>query len=114
MKGMKRLSVITEKGYALMAAIDAGLLEETEDGWNTEKFEKILGTVYPIEGEEPNKVLSKMAKTDVANETIIGIKTERNKNDLNSSRMILRYSRPLCSICNAVTMPEWLDCRCEI
>lgn len=29
---MKRLSVITEKGYALMAAIDAGLLEETEDG----------------------------------------------------------------------------------
>ena len=62
MKGMKRLSVITEKGYALMAAIDAGLLEETEDGWNTEKFEKIWAQFTQSREKNPIKYSVKWLK----------------------------------------------------
>ena len=62
MKGMKRLSVITEKGYALMAAIDAGLLEETEDGWNTEKFEKCWAQFTQSREKNPIKYSVKWLK----------------------------------------------------
>ena len=62
MKGMKRLSVITEKGYALMAAIDAGLLEETEDGWNTEKFEKFWTQFTQSREKNPIKYSVKWLK----------------------------------------------------
>lgn len=30
---------ITPKGIALLAAIDAGMLDETEEGWDDSKFE---------------------------------------------------------------------------
>ena len=62
MNGMKRLSVITEKGYALMAAIDAGLLEETEDGWNTEKFEKFWAQFTQSREKNPIKYSVKWLK----------------------------------------------------
>ena len=62
MKGMKRLSVITEKGYALMAAIDAGLLEETEDGWNNEKFEKFWAQFTQSREKNPIKYSVKWLK----------------------------------------------------
>ncbi len=38
-----------------MAAIDAGLLEETEDGWNTEKFEKFWAQFTQSREENPIK-----------------------------------------------------------
>lgn len=49
-----KLAVLTIKGRALLAAIDAGLLPETPDGWDDEPFERFWSLFCKELGYDPD------------------------------------------------------------